>query len=64
VRVAACLTHEQVATRAGIHLRTVRNAEQGRRVPTLATRAKLAAALGVDPAAIAWSATTHREADR
>jgi DNA-binding XRE family transcriptional regulator len=54
VRVAAALTHEQLAIAAGVPLRTVRNVEQARYSPRLPTRAKLAKALGVAPSTIRW----------
>jgi DNA-binding XRE family transcriptional regulator len=59
VRVSACLTHEELARRAGVALRTVRNAERGIYAPRLATRAKLARALGVLPSTISWPAPDH-----
>jgi DNA-binding XRE family transcriptional regulator len=54
VRMSACLTHQDLAQLAGVALRTVRNAERGIYAPRLATRAKLARALGVLPSTIAW----------
>jgi DNA-binding XRE family transcriptional regulator len=57
--VAAALTHEQLASAAGLALRTVRNAERGTYSPRLATRAKLAHALGVLPSTIAWPTPDH-----
>lgn len=54
IRVAACLTHAQLAERSHLSVRTVRNVEQGRYAPRLPTRAKLARALHVEPAAIRW----------
>jgi transcriptional regulator with XRE-family HTH domain len=53
-RIAACLTHAELAERASVSIRTVRNAEHGTWTPRLPTRAKLARALGVQPSALRW----------
>jgi DNA-binding XRE family transcriptional regulator len=55
-RIAACLTHAELADRASVSTRTVRNAEHGVWTPRLPTRAKLAKALGCQPSAIRWGA--------
>jgi transcriptional regulator with XRE-family HTH domain len=47
LREKAGLTQAQLAQRAGLHLSAVTRFEHGRREPSLASAAKLAAALGV-----------------
>ena len=47
LRIAAGMTKTELARRAGINERTVRNIESGVYEPSLATARKLAGALGV-----------------
>jgi transcriptional regulator with XRE-family HTH domain len=47
IRVAAGISQPALAEAAGIPVGTLRNLEQGRRIPRLDTAAKLASALGV-----------------
>lgn len=47
LRTEAGMTQEQLATKADIPLSTIRNQEQGHRLPSWPTIVKLARALGV-----------------
>jgi DNA-binding XRE family transcriptional regulator len=53
-RVIRAMSQRQLAAASGVTRPTIISAERGDRVVTLVTRVKLAAALGVDVAAIAW----------
>lgn len=47
-RKALDLTQEELAEKSGVPLGSVRNYEQGHRIPSIATAAKLARALDLD----------------
>ena len=54
LRKAKVLSLQELADVAGVSKTTVRLIEQGKRSPHPATRRALGAALGVDPASVAW----------
>ncbi len=53
LRLEAGLTQEELATRAGLPVGSLRNQEQGHRLPSWASVVKLARALGVSTDAFA-----------
>jgi transcriptional regulator with XRE-family HTH domain len=54
LRLDSGLTQEELAYRSGVRLSTVWRIERARVAPWPKTRAKIAAALGVDIAAVEW----------
>jgi transcriptional regulator with XRE-family HTH domain len=63
LRSKAGLTQDQLAEKCGLGLGTIRDYEQGKREPLLATAVKLAAALGTDCRAFAECVGTEQTAE-